>query len=110
MNRALSKSNLSPAQRRLVELLSDLGFGRIESLQVRRGEPLFEPAPRVLQTLKMGGQNGPREEASLPDFWLKQSVLDLFQAIEHLGDGEILAIEVKHGLPFTVQIERAATR
>jgi hypothetical protein len=109
MTQALSKSDLSPAQRRLVELMSDGGFCRIESLQVRRGEPFFEPAPRVIQTLKMGGQNNPREEASLPDFWLKQPVVDLFQTIQELGDGQILAIEVKHGLPFTVQIERATS-
>lgn len=58
--------------------------------------------------LKMGGQNGPRDEANLPDFWLKQPIVDLLQAIHEIGDGEILAIDVKHGLPFTVEIEQRA--
>jgi hypothetical protein len=108
LSEAITKQSLSNRQRRLVELLQIINFGRIEALHLRGGEPVFEPAPRVVQTLKMGSQNGPREEESLQDFWLKQPVVDLLQAIRDLGDGQILAIEVKHGLPFTVQIERKA--
>src|SRR6185369_15875664 len=106
LNQPISKSSLADPHRHLVELLQNLNFGRIEALLVRDGEPIFEPAPRVIQMLKMGGQNGPRDEASLPDFWLKQPIIDLLQTIREIGDGEILAIDVKHGLPFTVEIER----
>jgi hypothetical protein len=100
------KSSLSEAQCRLIELLQRLNFGRVEGLHVRSGEPVFDPPPRVIETLKMGAPNGPRAEAALDDFWLKQPVVELIQAITYLGDGNILAIEVRHGLPFTVQIER----
>jgi len=102
----ISKSSLSHSERRLVELLQSINFGRIEGLRVRGGLPAFAPAPRVIQLLKMGGQNGPREESNLEDFWLKQPIVDLLQTIRDIGDGEVLAIEVRHGLPFTVEIER----
>ena len=44
-----TKGALSPARRRLVELMQEVNFGRIESLCVRDAEPLLEPAPRVLR-------------------------------------------------------------
>jgi hypothetical protein len=67
--------------------------------------PLFEPPPRIIQKLKMGGDNAPRPEASLEDFWLKQQTIEMLQAIIDLGDGEVLAIEVKYGLPFAMEVE-----
>jgi hypothetical protein len=105
----ISKSSLSRDEARLVELLQSINFGRIEALRVRGGSPVFAPGPRVVQTLKMGAQNGPREEVGLEDFWLKQPIIDLLQTVRDLRDGEILAIDVKHGLPFTVEIERSGS-
>lgn len=105
MNQTVTKSTLSDAQSQLIELLQRLNFGRVEGLHVRGGEPVFDPAPRVVQKLKMGGENGPRPETTLGDFWLKQQTIELLQAIADLGEGEVLAIEIKHGLPFSVEIE-----
>jgi hypothetical protein len=101
----ISKSSLSEAQGRLVQLLQNLNFGRIECLRVKAGEPIFEPEPRVIQKLKMGGDNTPRPEAALEDFWLKQQTVEMLTAIANLRDGEVLSIEVKHGLPFAIEIE-----
>lgn len=56
MNQPISKSSLSEAQSRLVELLQNLNFGRIEGLHVRAGEPTFEPLPRIVRKLKIGGE------------------------------------------------------
>ena len=105
MNELKSKSSLSHARRRLIELMQRMNFGRIEGLQVRAGEPVFDPAPRVIRKLKIGGENGPRPEAACGDFWLKHQAVELFEAIASVGEGEVLAIEVKHGLPFSVEIE-----
>lgn len=105
MTLPISKSTLSKAQSDLVGLLQRLNFGRIEGLIIRSGEPVFDPAPRVVQKLKMGGDNGPRPEAALQDFWLKRNTVEMLQAIASLGDGEVLAIEVKHGLPFSMEVE-----
>jgi hypothetical protein len=103
-------SSLRPAERRLVELLQELNFGRVESLFVRAGAPLLEPAPKIIKTLKMGGQNGPREETGLNDFLLKSSVVELLAIIRTLRDDEVLTITVMHGLPHLVEIERRGAR
>ena len=73
---------------------------------MRNGEPLFTPPPKVIQKLRMGSDNGPRSESSLPDFWLKRQMIELLETIAELGDGEIRSIDVQHGLPLMVEIER----
>ena len=105
MTEPKSKSSLLPSQRQLLELMQKVNFGRIEDLQVRAGEPVFNPAPRIIRKLKIGGENGPRPEIACADFWLKSQATELLEAIASLGDGKVLAIEVKHGLPFSVEIE-----
>ena len=82
-------------------------------LKIRRsigGEPVFDPAPRVVRKLKIGGENGPRPETTRDDFLLKQQSLEMLEAIAQLGDGEVRAIEVKHGLAFAMEIEHRSAR
>lgn len=105
MNQQTTKSSLSEAQSRLVELLQNLNFGRIEGLHVRNGQPSFDPPPRLFEKLKMGSENGPRAEASMHDFLLKHQTIELLEAIARIGDGQVLAIEVKNGLAFSMEIE-----
>ena|SRR5450759_3360558 len=104
-----TKSALSDSQRHLLALMQRLNFGRIEDLQVRAGEPVFNPPPRTVRKLKIGGENGPRPEMACADFWLKSQAIELLDAIAGIGDGKVLAIEVKHGLPFSVEIELEGT-
>ncbi len=105
MNQPITKSGLSEPQSRLVELLQRINFGRIERLLVKSGMPVFDPPPRVIQKLKMGGDNAPRPEVDLQDFWLKRPTIEMLRAIADLGDGVVLSIDVKHGLPFSLEIE-----
>jgi hypothetical protein len=109
MNELTTKSSLSNSHRRLVELMQRLNFGRIEELIVRGGEPVFDPAPKVIQKVKIGGENGPRPELSSEDFLLKKQTIELLETISDLGEGTVLTIDVKHGLPFAVEIELAGS-
>ena len=84
--------------------MQQIKFGRIEHLRVWHGEPSFDPAPKVVKRLKIGGENGSRLEIG-PDFLLKGHVVELFEAIRELDTGVIRAIDVKHGLPFSVEME-----
>jgi hypothetical protein len=104
----VNKSELSPARRRLVEMLQRLNFGRIEGLLVRAGEPLFDPPPRQVREVKFGGENGARPEAAAADFALKAQVAELFRHLDELGDGTVEALSVKHGLPFAMQVVEPA--
>lgn len=102
-----SKAALSPARRRLLELMQLVNFGRIETLIVRGGEPSLVPPPRVVREVKFGGDNGPRPELATDDFRLKAQVVDLFRELDRLGDGTVEALEVKHGLPFRLLVAEA---
>lgn len=107
MNQPLTKSSLTPAQTRLVRLMQGVNFGRIEDLEVRDGQPVFSPRPRIIQKLKMGADNNARSEAEYDDFRLKHGVVELLEMISRLRDGEVRSIEVRSGLPVTAEIEWA---
>jgi len=96
---------LSPARERLLRLMQAINFGWIEDLAVHDGEPNFDPPPRVVRKVKIGADNGPRQEMGSADFALRREVVELFEHLEHVGNGVVRCIEVKYGMPFTVDIE-----
>jgi len=100
----MNKSRLSSHRQRALKLMQEIGFGRIEALMVRSGEPVFDPPPRVIREIKFGGENGPRPELSSPDFALKAQVLELLEQFDRLGNAVIDVLVVKHGLPFAMQV------
>ena len=107
MNDQMTKASLSAPRRRLLETMQRLNFGRIEDLEIRNGDPVFNPAPRIMQDIKLGGENGPRPELIASDFVLKSQVAEFFDHLSRLGNGSVETIEVKHGLPFKLVIEMA---
>ena len=107
MNR-FRKVNLSMENQTLVEQMQLINFGRIEGLPVRAGKPVWNEQTRVVRKIKLGGDNASRPEADLDDFELKREVIDLFEEIKKLGDGQILTLEIKHGLPFAMDVEEFA--
>lgn len=100
--------DLTAAERRLVTVLQRINFGRVRNLTVRDGQPVFEPAPRTQRDHKFGGQNGPRPEVSLDDYILKKEVVEMFRQLRALGNGVIVNLEVRGGLPFLMTDEEAA--
>jgi hypothetical protein len=105
---AKTKGSLSAPRRRLLEVMQRLNFGRIEGLEIRNGEPVFQPASRIIQDIKIGGENGPRPELAIEDFALRSSVIELFDHLSRIGDGTLESIEVKYGVPFKLVVEQAA--
>ncbi len=103
-----NKASLSPARRQLLELLQQINFGRLESLEVRDGQPVLSPRPLVAREHKFGGENGPRPELTSPDFALKQQVVELFEFFDEMQDGVIDVLEIKHGLPFRMVVREVA--
>ena len=98
-------SNLSPACRRLVETLARLGFGVIEGLQVRSGEPVFDPPPNIIREVRFSEsteRTAPRPRST--DFVLCKQVVALLDTLRELGDGTIARLEVRHGLPHRILI------
>ena len=105
---AVSKSSLSNPRQHFVQLMQKINFGRIENLVVKDCQPMLSPSPRIVREVKFGGENGPRPEASIEDFALKAKVVELFRCMDELQDGVIGVLEVKHGLPFRMDVEDRA--
>ncbi|NOT00447.1 MAG: hypothetical protein HOP29_07445 [Phycisphaerales bacterium] len=108
MYTASVKSQLSGTRHRLVERMQELGFGRIEALLVRACEPVLDPPPKVTREVKFGAENGARPEQNLRDFVLKSQVIELFDEFDRIGDGVIDVLTVKHGLPFSMNVNQTA--
>jgi hypothetical protein len=105
VDQLFTKSSLTPESARLIELVQAVNFGRIEALRIRGGQPVFKPAPRVIQKVKIGADNGPRPEATYADFRLKSGIIELLDLFTRFKDGEVRSIEVRCGLPVSTEIE-----
>lgn len=101
----MSKNSVNAASRQLIETMQDLYFGRIIELRVMSGQPMFDPPPKVVREIKFGGDNGQRLQSKTRDFTLKSQIIEMLDSIGQLGDGTLVTIEVKHGLPFSMNYE-----
>jgi hypothetical protein len=102
----VTKSSLNPGQRRTLEIIQELGFGRIERLSIRDGQPSYDyPAPRVFQEIKLGSECDRHLVSNPADFTLTKQFGSLFNQLSRLREG-IVDIEVRHGLPFRLVVDR----
>jgi hypothetical protein len=106
----LRRSDLFESDRMLVELMEDLNFGRIEGLKLRDGRPVLQPLPRVIAAVRMTSEDRNSDSKPRSGSDLRQSVSDLIALIRRIGDGEVFLIEVRHGLPFSVEVEWLGNR
>jgi hypothetical protein len=104
MKAIATKASLSGPRRRLLEAMQRLNYGRIEGLAIQNGEPVFPPATRIIQDIKIGAENWPRPELTIEDFALKSSVIEFFDHLSRIGDGTVESIEVKGGMPFKLVV------
>ena len=68
--------------------------------------PFSSRRPRLVQDIKIGGENGPRPELAIEDFSLKTSVIELFDHLSQIGDGTLEVIEVRYGIPVKLVVEQ----
>lgn len=99
---------LNPDQRRTVEIVEALVFGLIEGLLIRGGSPCYEQEPRVIQTIKLDSEPERQPDRTCADLTLKKEFISLFALLGQLGDA-VVDIEVRHGTPFKLEIERRYT-
>ena len=89
----------------MVEALRRLDFGRLEDLRFRAGEPLLDPPPRTIRTLKFGsgGEVGPTP--SLEELADRPAVRQLLRHMDRMRDGCFLRIEVRDASPVFSEVE-----
>ena len=102
--RPSSTQDLSPSERSLVRALQQLGFGHLESVKIHNGAVVLEPSPTVVRTVKFGTTETEQQSRSC-DFELGKSMAELFEYIRGVDQGEIRRLEVRHGLPFSMEVE-----
>jgi hypothetical protein len=110
MSRPTSTRDLLDTEGAFVAAMTNLGFGRFEFLRIDRGELVLEPWPTVVRNVKFGSQDPGAAKAVPQDFQLKAQVAELFEYVRAVDAGEIRTLEVKHSLPFSMEIELAGGR
>lgn len=110
MSRPASTADLLPSERTFAAAMSRLGFGRFEYLRIERGELVLDPWPGVVRDVKFCSQDPGTAKTPPGDFELKHQVAELFEYIRDVYTGEIRTLEVKSGLPFSMEIEMAGGR
>ncbi len=96
-------SDLTVAQRQLVEVMSQFLFGRIENLPIQAGEPVFGPGVNIVRVARLGGVAG-QSYVPAAEFELKKSVCDLFAELDQVANGLIVRLEFRKGLPCLLEI------
>jgi hypothetical protein len=99
----LTTGGLSAQQRRLIELMREHRFGRIENMQVRDGQPILEKDLRVVRVARLGGESGGTKVPKTAEFELNRATLDLFDELARLGNGTVVRLEFKWGLPWLLE-------
>lgn len=102
----MNKKQLSRPKQWIVEQCQCINFGRI-TFHIQHGEPDLTRSWHTRRTVKLaGGENGPRPEAKLADFELCEEQTSLLNTLSHISDGVCVTVEVRHGVPFFVEIEQ----
>ncbi|MFH2000500.1 MAG: hypothetical protein ABIK28_12515, partial [Planctomycetota bacterium] len=93
------KSSLSPERKKLLELMQEINNGRIEGIQVRDSEPLFDPPPTTYKLFIFDKPNIPNASIKKQDYMLKRRVVELFDLFDEMKSFYIKELTISDGLP-----------
>lgn len=95
----LRLSDLSVPRQAFVRRCQRIGFGRIESLEVRDSEPVFGSQTQAFIELKLDSDEVPRPEQDLGDFVVSAEIRRLFSRLDTIRDGVVEHLEIRAGIP-----------
>lgn len=101
------KQTLSPARQKLIELMQETNFGRIEKLLVQLGEPVLTPLPHITRDIVFGKENAAHPARAKADFALKEQHLELFRFFDQERSLRIETLVIQHGLPVRMSLPKA---
>ena len=84
--------------------MDDIGFGRIERLVIRRGELVLDPWPTSVRDVRLGSEPAIQKNQCANDFELKRPVVELFEYVRSVVEGEIVCLELRRGNPVSMEI------
>lgn len=105
MSRPMSTRDLLHSERRFAVAMYGLGFGRFEFLRIQTGELVLDPWPTTVRGVKFASEDQSTSRTPPDEFELKRQVTELFEYVRAVEAGEIRCLEVRHGLPFSMEVE-----
>ena len=88
--------------------MQEIRYGRLERLEVRDCEPVFEPPPRAVRQIAFGKANGPHAAQNQNGFALKKPVAELFEVFDRERSLSIEELVINDGLPVRMTVADAA--
>ena len=104
MTAPINTQDMLPSEATFLAAMQQLGFGRFEYLQIRNGELLLNPWPVAVRDVKFGSPVTTGRPAAATSE-LRPQVAEFFAYVREVDAGEIRELEVRHGLPFSMEIE-----
>lgn len=96
--------HLWASERLFVVVAQQLGYGRFEHLPIKGGQLILDPRPTTVRDVKFCVR-AEQPEAFPEHFVLKRQLVECFQYVRSIEEGEILTLVVKGGLPFSMEID-----
>ena len=100
--------DLSPSEQRFLAAMREVRFGRFEYVQIREGDIILDPWPIAVRDVKFGAEAA-SERVVHPEYQLKRQVAEFFEYPRDVDAGEIRTLEIRHGLPFSMEVELAGS-
>jgi hypothetical protein len=104
-----STRDLLPSEYRFVTAMQQVGFGSFESVRIENGELVLDPWPKTIRGVKFGSEDRSAYPTPPADFQLKRQVVELFEYVRAVDEGEIRCLEIRHGIPFSMDVEVTGT-
>jgi len=96
--------SISEAQKRLLQLMHEVHYGKIEDLVISGGEPVLGLNVKVLRDVKLSGECSRKPILADRDYLDKPQVVEMLRQFRRLGDGVVQLVEIHDGLPFRIHI------
>jgi hypothetical protein len=106
MKPPVTTQDLLPSEVAFIAAMQQLAFGLFKYLQIRGGELVLNPEPAAMRHVKFGTTTTTGKTAGVVSE-LREQIAELFAYVRDVDAGEIRELEVRHGLPFSMEIELA---
>jgi len=109
MTAPITTQDLLASEVAFIATMQELAFGLFENLQIRGGELVLNPEPVRVRHFKFGTP-AVTGKTSGGASELRQQLAEFFAYVRDVDAGEIRTLEIRHGLPFSMEVELAGVR